>query len=225
VRQIKKTRRQTPKSRAARVITLVVVLCLIYLITYLQLRPAVQNAAAYQVNLHATRVINAAILAQLSEERVGYHDLIRLTHNQGGDIVAIESDMQAINRLKAQVTQSIVESLEEMGTTSLRLPVGTLMGNELTAGRGPMVEIRIYPIGYVETDLFSSFTEAGINQTLHQIMLGTTVRMRAVIPGYRVTAEVATSIGVAETVIVGNIPDAYARINMGGNPFTGWLGG
>jgi len=123
--------------------------------------------------------------------------------------------MTAINRLKANVTLSVVEELEEMGIASLRVPLGTLLGNEITSGRGPLVEIRFYPIGYVQTDLRSEFTGAGINQTRHQIMLDSHVRMRAVIPGYTIQTDVATSYGIAETIIVGSIPDVYANIGLG----------
>ena len=221
----RRLKRRPARSRITGIFVLLVGLGLLSLITYLQLRPAVESAAAYQVNLFATRIINAAILEQLGERELGYGDFIRLTYNNSGDIVAIESDMASINRLKADVTGAVIASLEEMGTATLRLPMGTLMGNELTAGRGPMVEIRIYPVGYVHTNLYSNFTEAGINQTMHQITLGTRVQMRAVIPGYNIRTEVNTSFGVAETVIVGNIPDAYAQISLGEVPAIARVGG
>jgi len=192
--------------------------------TYFQLRPAVESAAAYQVNIFATRIINTAILEQMNHHDLTYGDLIRVSRGPGGEVVSIESDMAAINRLKANVTLSVVEGLEEMGVASLWVPLGTLLGNEITSGRGPLVEIRLYPIGYVHTDLRSEFTQAGINQTLHQIMLDSSVRMRAVIPGYTIQTEVSTSYGIAETVIVGSIPDVYANIGLGEGAMTARIG-
>jgi len=192
--------------------------------TYFQLRPAVESAAAYQVNLFAARIINTAILEQLGSQEVAYADLIHVSRNANGEVVAIESDMNAINRLKANITLAVVDELEEMGTASLWVPLGTLLGNEITSGRGPLVEIRLYPIGYVETDLHSQFTQAGINQTLHQIMLSSSVRMRAVIPGYTIHTEITTSYGIAETVIVGSIPDVYANIGWEAGPVMARVG-
>ena len=193
--------------------------------TYFQLRPAIENAAAYQVNIFATRILNAVILEQMSTHEVTYGSLIRVSRGANGEVVSIESDMAAINRLKANVTISVVDKLEEMGVASLWVPLGTLLGNEITSGRGPLVEIRLYPIGYVQTGLRSEFTQAGINQTLHQIMLDSSVRMRAVIPGYTIQTEVSTSYGIAETVIVGNIPDVYANIGWGEGPVVARVGG
>ena len=217
-------RRRTVKSRATRVLTSLVGIIILCVLIYTQLRPAVQYTAEYQARLFAQRVLNQAVLEQLDSENLTYGEIIRLRYNEVGDIVAIESDMARINRLKVNVNRSVIYALDDMGTANLRIPLGTLLGNEITAGRGPLVEIRVYPIGYVQTHLYSRFTEAGINQTLHQIMLGTSVRMRAVVPGYAIQADVSTSYGLAETVIVGNIPEAYARLNFGSVPALARIG-
>jgi len=217
-------KRRRPLSRASVAVAGLLGLLTIVMITYFQLRPAVESAAAYQVNIFATRIINAAILEQLGNREVAYADLVRISRGANGEVVAIESDMAAINRLKANITLSVVDKLEDMGTASLWIPVGTLLGNEITSGRGPLVEIRLYPIGYVQTDLHSQFTQAGINQTLHQIMLSSSVRMRAVIPGYTIQTEITTSYGIAETVIVGSIPDVYANIGWGEGPVLARIG-
>ena len=220
----RKKRRRTRGSRAARVVNLLMGMGILIALIYLQLRPAVESAAAYQAKVFAARILNEAILEQLRVESLSYGDFIQIRYNASGDITAIESDIVRINRLKANVTQSVIGKLEEMGTTRLAVPLGTLLGNEITSGRGPLIEIRVYPVGYVRTDLHSLFTEAGINQTMHQIMLGTSVRMRAVIPGYRIQADISTNYAVAETVIVGNIPDAYTRISLGTAPVIARIG-
>lgn len=220
---MRKKRKQ--KKRYSRIFCGLLGIFTIIAVTYFQLRPAVENAAAYHVNIFATRILNNAILEELSNQGLSYGELIRLSRNQSGEIVAIESDMAEINRLKANVTLSVVDALEDMGTARLFVPLGTLFGNEITSGRGPIVEILVYPIGFVQTDLYSQFTEAGINQTMHQIMLGTSVRMRAIIPGYTIQTEITTSYTVAETIIVGNIPDAYTRISLGAAPVIAHVGG
>ena len=222
---MRRKKRRRPVNKLSWTVAGFLALLITIAFTYFQLRPAVEGAAAYQVNIFATRIINTAILEQMSSHELTYGDLIRVSRGANGEVVSIESDMNAINRLKANVTLSVVDKLEEMGVASLWIPLGTLLGNEITSGRGPLVEIRLYPIGYVHTDLRSEFTQAGINQTLHQIMLDSSVRMRAVIPGYTIQTEVTTSYGIAETVIVGNIPDVYANIGWGEGPVVARIGG
>lgn len=189
-----------------------------------QLRPVVEGVAAYQAKVFATRMVNDAVLAELAREGVGYSDFVLLSRNNNGDITSIQSDMVEINRLKAQVTDAVLRELEGMEASSIQIPLGTLMGNELTSGRGPMVELKVYPAGYVQTDIYSRFTDAGINQTHHQIMLGASVQMQAVIPGYSIRCEVTTSYCIAQTVIVGNIPDAYVQLGDGA-PLISKIGG
>ena len=218
-------KKQRAPNRAGKVIAGVAGMVILVALTYFQLRPAVQYAAAYQANVFATRLINAAVLEQLASQDIAYTDFVRLSRSAGGEIVAIESDMAGINRLKANVALSVANTLEQMGTVSLRVPLGTLIGNEITAGRGPLVEIRVYPIGYVQTELYSQFTQAGINQTLHQIMLNVGVRMRAVVPGYQIQTDAGASYGIAETVIVGATPEFYANINLDTLPTIARIGG
>lgn len=183
-----------------------------------QLRPAVESMVAYQARVFAVRLINSAILAELDRAGADYGALVQITRSAGGNVTSIQADMAAINRLKAQVSDAVVRELEEMGTASLQVRLGTLVGNELTAGRGPPVEIRVHPVGYVETNLTSRFGAAGINQTHHQISLSVSVEMEGILPGYRVRCQTTADYLIAETVIVGEIPDTYLGLDAG-SPF------
>jgi len=177
------------------------------------MRPVVESIAAHQVHVFSARTVNEAILAELSREGVYYGNIVNVSRNAQGDVASIQSDMREINRLKANVANTVARELEMLGATTMRIPLGTLLGNEVTSGRGPAVEIKVYPTGYVQTELYSQFTSAGINQTLHQIILGTSVQMMAVIPGYRIECETTTNYMIAQTVIVGNIPESFTQIN------------
>lgn len=178
----------------------------------MSMRPVVEEIIAYQAKVFASRLINAAMLEQLESESFAYERFVDITRDENGEIKSLEADMLQINRLKSKLGGSIVKKLEDQDNRSVLLPVGTIFGNELTAGRGPMVEIRIIPAGYVQTEIYNKFAAAGINQTLHQIMLGVTVQMTAVFPGYNVRTETQTNFCIAETIIVGKIPQGYASI-------------
>jgi len=196
---------------------LVVLVLLIVLAVFVhgRLRPVVEDMAAYQAKVYAAKVTNKAMLEELEQSGIAYDDLVLITQNQDGLVTSIQSDVVAINRLKANMTQSIITELENMGQQSIYLPLGTLIGNEWFSGRGPSVEIRVIPSGYVQSEIYNSFISAGINQTHHQVMLRTTVQMVAVLPGYNIKVESTTNFCVAETVIIGTIPDTV--IQFGGD--------
>lgn len=176
------------------------------------MRPAIENIAEHQAKVLATRLINEAMLAQMERSDVRYDELVRVTRGENGDITSIEANMSQINRLKSQMSDSVIQSLEESENRQISLPLGTVIGNQFTSGRGPLIEIKVVPTGYVQSEIFNHFSSAGINQTLHQIMLRITVQMVVVLPGYIIPAETETNFCIAETVIVGEIPQGYASL-------------
>ena len=55
----------------------------------------------------------------------------------------------------------------------------------------------------------NQFESAGINQTKHRIVLRIDVYVSVLLPGYSAVTQVSNEITVAETVIVGEVPDTY----------------
>ena len=96
---------------------------------------------------------------------------------------------------------------------TLDIPLGNLAGGMLLTGRGFPVRIKLVPIGDVSGEIYSEFSETGINQTLHRIYLRVRVSMNMIVASDTVRLELADDILVAETVIVGRVPDAYTAIN------------
>lgn len=211
----RKPRRRPGHSRSAAARALVLLLSVAMAVVLIdhQMRPVMEAVSSHEVKVFAYRIMNDAMLRELDGETVRYDDLVRVTHNADGGVSSIQTNMATVNRLKAQVTQSIVSELEQKHNHSMLLPVGTLVGNQFTAGRGPKIEFKVLPTGYVQTEVYNQFISAGINQTLHQVMLKTSVQMTAVAPGFRVDTESVTNFCIAETVIVGHIPEAYTQIN------------
>ena len=64
-------------------------------------------------------------------------------------------------------------------------------------------------VGTVDGEFFSEFTSAGVNQTLHRICLKLTVPLTLMLPGGAVETVSETELCVAETVIVGQVPQTY----------------
>jgi len=77
------------------------------------------------------------------------------------------------------------------------------------------------PSGSVVTSVSNVFDSAGINQTRHQIMLNIKSTVSVIIPGYITSVPVETNMCIAESVIVGLVPDTYANVQLDG----GLLGG
>ena len=114
-----------------------------------------------------------------------------------------------VNRMQGQITDEILHRLSEVATSELEIPLGTLTGSALLAGRGPSLFVRMQAVGSASAAFRNQFTAAGINQTRHQIFLDVDVYMSILLPGMKTSTRVSNEIAVAETVIVGGVPDTY----------------
>lgn len=125
--------------------------------------------------------------------------------------------MAEFNRLQSAITQDILKRLGEMSDTDLTIPAGTLTGSAFLAGRGPGLSVRMQSTGSCSAKFLNDFSQAGINQTTHRIILCVDVSMSILLPGFRTETAVSNSFSVAETVIVGEVPDTYTYFDSG-NP-------
>ncbi len=200
-----------------------ILLLAISIIIDMQLRPVIQTMASYQAKQYAVQAINTAVLEETGRQGVSYENLVNLTLNDSGDVTSLQTDMVQMNRLQASVTQNIISQLALLQGKEIRLPIGTLIGGPVFSGRGPDVEVLLIPASNVETSMTNVFDSAGINQTRHQIMLSVKMSMSAIIPGYSVTTDVNTNICLAETIVVGLVPEAYTVVGDGTSPMVGML--
>lgn len=173
------------------------------------LKPVLTSLATARVANTVTRIVTAAVNETVYGGDVGYDDFISLEKDNSGRIVALKSDMAAFNRLQSEVLANVLERMGEVDTRELSIPVGTLTGSPLLAGRGPMIRVRMQSVGTPSARFENAFTAAGINQTKHQILLIVDVSVGILLPGFSTGTRVSSSFSVAETVIVGGVPESY----------------
>lgn len=72
--------------------------------------------------------------------------------------------------------------------------------------------VKVVPAGSVSSEFLTEFTSAGINQTRHRIYMQLSATVRIVIPTGAKLVEVLSLAPIAETVIVGNVPDSFVNV-------------
>ena len=135
--------------------------------------------------------------------------LVTFEKDETGQITAVRSNMAAFNHLQADILDTILTRIDQVSARELSIPVGTLTGFSLLAGRGPRISVRMESVGSSEANFHNEFVSAGINQTKHQIILTVDVSVSILLPGFTTATKVSNSFIVAETVIVGSVPDTY----------------
>jgi sporulation protein YunB len=171
------------------------------------IRPIMAEMARVRVNRLASQVINQAITEKISG--ISYNDLVVFEKDIYGQITALKTDTVTVNRFRSEIAAAVLNALEKADTSGIAIPVGNLINGDLFGGRGPRIPLKIVPLGTVSAQLGNQFSDAGINQTRHQIMMDVAVSITVLLPGYNVDTEVTAQVSVAETVIVGEVPDSY----------------
>lgn len=175
-------------------------------------RPIMESLTTNQARVMSVNMINSVVAEELEKNKVSYSDLVAVERSDSGEVLAITTNMVKMNELKAVVIKDVQQKMGENSHVDVGIPIGTFMGNDFLHGRGPEVSLRLTLNGNVNAEFKSSFESAGINQTKHQIYLNIHTSVYSLIPGFATTTEVDTNLPVAETVIVGKVPQVVANL-------------
>ena len=175
----------------------------------LHMRPIVVDLATARTSNMVNRIVVAAINDAVDSGRIDYGRLVSFDKDANGHVTALKSNMAEFNRLQASISDDILQRMADVSTTDLSIPVGTLTGSPLLAGRGPCLHVRMQSVGTATARFDNQFSSAGINQTRHRILLDVDVHVSILLPGLTTYTKVSNEISVAETVIVGGVPDTY----------------
>lgn len=178
-----------------------------------RLAPAAETLAYYEGKAMIQQIISQQVQQELERTEDGaspYAGMVRLTRNQEGQVTSLELDALAANRFQSRVTSAVLGELGRMGEQRVSVPLGAVLGSHLFYRLGPPVPLVLEPSGYVESRFENRFSEAGINQTLHQVVLVVQTHITAVLPGQQASAQVESEFILAQTVIAGPVPQFYA---------------
>ena len=87
--------------------------------------------------------------------------------------------------------------------------MGDLLGFSLLLGRGPRVPVKITLLTSSRVTFRNLLSEAGINQTRHQLLLEVHVDADVLLPWEIRSAQITDEVLVSETVVVGRVPQTY----------------
>lgn len=175
--------------------------------------PLVEQTALYTVTDAVSLKINRVIQSQIRSGLLDYDTLVTMEKDAEGNVTALITNVSAVNLLQAEITTRIIQEISDNFVSELEIPLGTVMDSSLFYGRGPLIPVKLKAVTNVSARFENDFSAAGINQTRHQIRLNVSVQVLVVIPGRELTAPVNTTVVIAETVIVGKVPELYASMD------------
>ena len=187
----------------------------VYMLLRGQFHDVVRDLARTQVMNVTSDLINDAIDDQIEQGTIAYDRMVYFEKDLDGRITALKTNMGLVNRLKTDILNLINDEILAQDTDHISIPVGSLILPEILGGKGPGIPVRILTIRNSEAAFRSNFSEAGINQTLHQLIMVVYVDVAVLVLGQTESFTVESEVVVAETVIVGTVPETF--LHTGGN--------
>ena len=193
---------------------LALLVCIGFLIFRSRYRLIIQDLAQTQVKNTTSDLTNDAIAKQIADGVIQYDRIVYFEKDLDGRITALKTNMSEINRLKTDILNIINDEILALDTSDLGIPLGSLFFPEFFSGKGPVIPVHILSIRNSDANFASSFSQAGINQTLHQLTMVVSVDVAVLVLGETSSFTINSEVVVAQTVIVGDVPNTF--LNTGG---------
>ena len=164
-----------------------------------------------QVTNATSDLINDAIAQQIASGKIAYDRIVYFEKDLNGRITALKTNIGEINKLKTDTLNLINEEILENEQSQMGIPLGSLFLPELFSGKGPQIPVKILSIRNSDANFESRFTHAGINQTMHQLQMQVLIDVSVLVLGQTVSFTVTSDVVIAETIIVGTVPDTFLQ--------------
>lgn len=196
------------------VLFLIIAFCLLFWFR-IKYNQEIRTLSYTQVINATSDLINDSINKQIISGNIQYDRIVYFEKDLNGRITALKTNMSEVNRLKTGILNLINDEILALDSSDLGIPLGSLILPELFSGEGVLIPIEILSIRNSDASFTSSFTQAGINQTLHQLSMQIVVDISVLVLGKAENFRVSSQVVVAETIIVGDVPGTF--LQTGGN--------
>lgn len=190
---------------------LIILLCGLMAWSFANMSPILVSMAEARARQLAVEVMNEAIAGVMGTSTT-YSDLMNVSLDQSGRVTMLEANALAMNDIASRAALAAQKKLDQVAGQGVSIPLGSALGIGLFSGSGPQIRVSVVPVGSVTTRFVTSFETAGINQTRHEISLEATVLMRIVIPAGADSVSVSTYVPIAESIIIGSVPESYVHV-------------
>lgn len=149
---------------------------------------------------------------QVMGEDIGYQDMMDVRMDGEGRVTLIQANAARMNALATRTALRCQEQLEGAQAQSVAIPIGAALGIPFFSAMGPRIQVRILPVSAVTANFSTEFESAGINQSRHKIYLSLQTTVKLVIPTGARQVVLSTQVLIAESIIVGDVPQSYVQV-------------
>lgn len=178
------------------------------------LRPQMIALGKTQIQNHLTYISSQTVMDVLAEQSIAYSDMVILKTGPGGEVQTMSIDAVKLNSFRSLVLERVTGQVHMLDSQDLGIPLGMLTGVDFMSALGPKLPIRVAAAASAAGQFRNEFLDAGINQTLHRVMLDISITATLLLPGGIAEVEVITPVCVTEAIIIGQVPQTYLNLNQ-----------
>ncbi len=186
-------------------------LFVIYMYKYIDknIKPTIVAVSEVQARQVAIKTINDTIKNKIGNN-IKYTDLVSVSYDKEGRITMMQANTMLMNMIASEVALDVQDQLVEISESNIKLPLNNVFDIHII--KLPSIKVRIIPQGAIDVDFATEFESAGINQTRHKIYIVVNTDIKMILPLTAEDIKVTTNIPIAETIIVGDVPETFVDI-------------
>ena len=189
---------------------IIFVLFFIVIIYNFQIVPKLIPFAKSKATTDITLAVQRSIRNTVKEEHMNF---VSIKYGENNAVTSLEINSKSIAKINSVITEKLIEELCNQEKLTVSIPVGSILGGAIFSGKGPNINVKIAISPKITCNIKSEFKECGINQTLHRVVANLNITAFALLPFSSQEINISTDYCLAETVIIGKVPDAYTKIN------------
>ena len=177
------------------------------------LKPRIISISQSFAENAVSTIIDEEVKKLMLEEFLSYDKITIITRDASGRVTSVSANSVLINNFANDLDIKIGNRIDRKNLIENKVYLSSLIGSELFSGMGPKVPVRFQPVSVTHADITHSFEAAGINQTIHTITLLISVDIEILLPFAHSFLSVVSETPIAQTLIVGTVPQAYFNKN------------
>jgi len=198
-------------------VLIIVVICIVSLIIIdIRVKATLLELARTKAELRTVEIINQAVYEKVVRE-TEYQDIVYVHKDDQGKIVMLQANTVILNQLMTRTTKAILQGFKSGEAEQIGIPLGQITGITLLSASGPSFKVKVIPATQIYVSVGDKFEQAGINQTRHRIYMQVKTRIKIAVPFMDKDLSVVSTIPLAETIIVGDVPQTYVNFNGSSN--------
>lgn len=211
IKKVNNTKNSFNKGKFINIVIIFIIATITAMYIIKSLNPIINQLCVDEAKNIATKISNEQ--ATKVVEKYNYEDFITVSKDTNDNIIMLQANTSTINTIVSDIPIKIIDEFKKNDNTEINIRLGSILGLKIFSGSGPKINAKISNVGNVETNLKSEFISQGINQTLHRIYLEINVNVSILTPYDVINTNIINQVLIAESVIIGNVPEAYYNLN------------